>query len=120
MQYLSCFACKEIMSEPVLLPCLHLFCKKCLQESLCPFCFQAMNIPPKVNYSLIILINHLNAIDDAEFGFEYSRIIQFCEEYGIKEKTHLIMMKTIELRDCFKFTSNKKKKRSFKEINIIC
>lgn len=119
MQYLICFSCKEVLSEPILLPCLHMFCKKCLKEPSCPFCLQSIQIPLEVNYSILLLINHLNQIDDDKFANEYNNLFQFCEKFSIEDKIHFVMMKVIESRDCFNCSSKEKKKRNYKDSKLI-
>ena len=77
--YFSCKKCNEIPSDPILLPCNHLYCKKCLSnksnETFCPFCCLNFNTKIKENFHLKMLIAHLIEMNDAQFERDYYNII---------------------------------------------
>ena len=78
---LSCSICLDVLCEPKTLPCLHSFCKTCLEdivqaglnkELLCPNCRKPFVVPGNsidsfpTNFQLISLIERLKLSDNNE------------------------------------------------------
>ena len=78
---LSCSICLDVLCEPKTLPCLHSFCKACLEdivqagrnkELLCPNCRKPFVVPGNsidsfpTNFQLISLIERLKLSDNNE------------------------------------------------------
>ena len=56
--FTKCMRCKEQLADPVMLPCLDLFCLPCAEElqqtaGTCPACLEPVNIAPNVNLNLL-------------------------------------------------------------------
>ena len=124
--YFSCKKCCEVPSEPILLPCNHLYCKKCLHkkenETVCPFCLFFFFLNIKENLQLKMLITHLNEMNDIQFQSEYYNIITVIFSLGREANiiNFFLRIQTANREKEFKYRSGiTSRKRKHNEMAIM-
>lgn len=123
--YFSCKKCCEVPSEPVLLPCNHLYCKKCLRnkenETMCPFCRFNFSMNIKENLQLKMLIAHLNEMNDIQFQSEYYNIIAIIFALGREANiiNFFLRIQTANREKELKYISGVSRKRKHNEMAMM-